>query len=76
MVIKQGVLLFLLLHLLFFGILKKFQLNDVEEFFLAHLKDWEDAGLYVIPISAYSPELNIIEILWRKIKYEWLSFGA
>lgn len=50
--------------------------THTSNFFLAHLKDWEDAGLYVIPISAYSPELNIIEILWRKIKYEWLSFGA
>jgi transposase len=22
----------------------------------------------------YSPELNRIEILWRKVKYEWLAF--
>jgi transposase len=28
-----------------------------------------------IPITPYSPELNIIEI-WRKIKYEWLPFSA
>ena len=27
-------------------------------------------------ISKYSPELNIIEILWRKIKYEWMPFSA
>ena len=33
-------------------------------------------GVEYIPLPAYSPELNIIEILWRKIKYEWLSFGA
>ena len=25
---------------------------------------------------AYSPELNLIEILWRKIKYEWLPLDA
>ena len=24
----------------------------------------------------YSPELNLIEILWRKIKYEWMPFSA
>lgn len=28
--------------------------------------------LYFLP--PYSPELNRIEILWRKIKYEWLDF--
>jgi hypothetical protein len=25
---------------------------------------------------AYSPELNLIEILWRRIKYSWLPFSA
>jgi len=50
--------------------------THTSDFFLAHLEGWEKRGLYVRPISAYSPELNIIEILWRKIKYEWLSFGA
>ncbi|WP_159086002.1 transposase [Flavobacterium faecale] len=24
----------------------------------------------------YSPELNLIEILWRRIKYQWLDFDA
>jgi transposase len=24
-------------------------------------------------LPPYSPELNLIEILWRKIKYQWLS---
>jgi len=24
----------------------------------------------------YSPELNLIEILWRKIKYNWLPLRA
>ncbi|MGI9276647.1 MAG: transposase [Endozoicomonas sp.] len=24
-------------------------------------------------LPAYSPELNLIEILWRKVKYEWLN---
>lgn len=28
--------------------------------------------LYFLP--PYSPELNRIEILWHKIKYEWLPF--
>jgi transposase len=46
------------------------------DFFLAHLSQWEDSGLYVKHLSAYSPELNIIEILWRKIKYDWMPFSA
>lgn len=29
---------------------------------------------YFIP--PYSPELNLIEILWKKIKYEWLEIAA
>jgi transposase len=46
------------------------------DIFFSNLSDWEQSGLYVIPLPAYAPELNIIEILWRKIKYEWLSFKA
>jgi transposase len=37
---------------------------------------WKALGLTIQPISSYSPELNIIEIVWRKIKYEWLPFSA
>ena len=36
----------------------------------------KEAGLTIYPIPPYSPELNIIEIIWRKIKYEWLPFSA
>ena len=44
--------------------------------FLSHLERWKEKGLFVEFLPAYSPELNIIEILWRKIKYEWLPFSA
>jgi transposase len=44
--------------------------------FRACIPGWEAKGLYVYPLSAYSPELNLIEILWRKIKYEWLPLSA
>ncbi len=33
---------------------------------------WEKLGLYIFYLPAYSPHLNIAEILWRKLKYEWL----
>lgn len=38
--------------------------------------EWCKKGLVVVPISRYSPELNIAEILWRKIKYDWMPFSA
>ena len=34
---------------------------------------WEARGLFVFYLPVYSPQLNIAEILWRKLKYEWLS---
>jgi transposase len=34
----------------------------------------EKKGLTLYFLPPYSPELNRIEILWRKIKYEWLPF--
>jgi transposase len=33
---------------------------------------WESLGLYLFYLPIYSPHLNIAEILWRKLKYEWL----
>lgn len=44
--------------------------------FLENIGRWQDKGLTIVPIAPYSPELNIIEIVWRKIKYEWLPFSA
>ena len=44
--------------------------------FKENLERWEKQGLTIVPIAPYSPELNIIEILWRKIKYEWMPFSA
>lgn len=44
--------------------------------FKTEIEKWRKLGLTIVPISPYSPELNIIEIVWRKIKYEWLPFSA
>ncbi|HFD31703.1 MAG TPA: IS630 family transposase [Gammaproteobacteria bacterium] len=44
--------------------------------FLENVEKWERKGLTILNIPAYSPELNKIEIVWRKIKYEWLDFSA
>ena len=36
-------------------------------------KVWQQRGLYLFYLPRYSPHLNIVETLWRKLKYEWLS---
>jgi len=33
---------------------------------------WQEQNLYIFYLPTYSPHLNKIETLWRKIKYEWL----
>lgn len=37
------------------------------------IKVWQQRGLYLFYLPRYSPHLNIVEILWRKLKYEWLN---
>jgi transposase len=44
--------------------------------FEAKQAEWahQDVELFFLP--KYSPELNLIEILWRFMKYEWIDFEA
>jgi len=44
--------------------------------FISRIAGWCKKGLIVKYLPKYSPELNLIEILWKKIKYEWLPFSA
>lgn len=44
--------------------------------FLEKVKQWQAQDLYIFFLPPYCPELNKIEMLWRKIKYQWLSFEA
>ena len=46
------------------------------EAFQEELPQWEKKGLSVFYLPEYSPELNLIEILWRFMKYEWIEFWA
>lgn len=34
---------------------------------------WQERGLFLFYLPPYSPHLNIAEVLWRKLKYEWLQ---
>jgi hypothetical protein len=40
------------------------------------IRRWKAQGVFLVFLPPYSPELNLIEILWRKIKYEWLPVSA
>ncbi len=44
--------------------------------FKSKIEEWATKGLYIKNLPTYSPELNIIEILWRFIKYKWISLDA
>jgi transposase len=37
------------------------------------IEEWEEKGLFIFYLPTYSPHLNLIETLWRKIKLEWLK---
>lgn len=40
--------------------------------FMDCLSGWEDRNLIIYHLPTYSPHLNLIEILWKMIKYQWL----
>jgi transposase len=44
--------------------------------FIRHIPKWVKKGLSIKYLPAYAPELNLIEILWRFMKYYWLPFAA
>lgn len=37
------------------------------------IEQWQNQHLFVFFLPTYSPHLNKIETLWRKVKYEWLN---
>lgn len=50
--------------------------THISEEFDDQLDRWAKRGLHVYFLPSYCPELNLIEHLWRKIKYEWLPLSA
>jgi len=44
--------------------------------FIGKLKEWKQKKLEIFWLPTYSPKLNLIEILWKFIKYEWIDIGA
>ena len=46
------------------------------EEFAEKIEEWAARGLNIYFLPAYCPSLNKIEMLWEKIKYDWLSWEA
>ena len=44
--------------------------------FLGKVEEWKKKNLELFWLPAYSPKENIIEILWKFIKYEWIEIDA
>jgi transposase len=43
---------------------------------LDRYEEWKERGITIFELPACSPELNLIEILWRFIKYQWIEINA
>jgi len=48
----------------------------VSDAILDKLEEWQERQITIFVLPSYSPQLNLIEILWRFIKYEWLGIDA
>ena len=42
----------------------------------AKISEWQQNNLELFYLPKYSPQLNLIEILWRFMKYEWIEWWA
>lgn len=43
---------------------------------LDKIEEWFERGITIFELPPYSPQLNLIEILWRFMKYQWLEIDA
>jgi len=46
--------------------------NKIKE----NIEKWEKKGLILFYLPPYSPQLNAIEILWKFVKYNWVTIEA
>jgi transposase len=44
--------------------------------FKANIARWSNKGLTLLYLPPYYPQLNIIETLWRFMKYVWIEYSA
>lgn len=44
--------------------------------FTNELNEWKDKKLKIFWLPSYFSQLNLIKILWRFMKYEWIEIDA
>jgi transposase len=44
--------------------------------FQEKIKEWKEKHIEIFYLPKYSPQLNLIEILWRFMKYKWAESGV
>ena len=42
----------------------------------SQLDEWPERNLEIFVLPSYSPQLNLIEILWRFMKYQWMEIDS
>ena len=42
----------------------------------SQLDKWRERNLAIFVLPSYSPQLNLIEILWRFMKYQWMEIDS
>ena len=47
--------------------------THTSKLFQAKIEEWKTKGLILYFLPPYAPELNRIEILWRFMKYHWIT---
>lgn len=50
--------------------------THTSDLFRSQVEEWKEKKITIFELPSYSPELNLIEILWRFIKYEWIELSA
>jgi len=44
--------------------------------FMDKIQQWKEKDVFIYFLPPYSPELNLIEIVWKRIKYQWLDLDT
>ena len=42
----------------------------------SQLDEWRERNIEIFVLPSYSPQLNLIEILWRFMKYQWMEIDS
>jgi transposase len=50
--------------------------THTSDLFRNQVEEWKEKNIIIFELPSYSPELNLIEILWRFMKYEWIELSA